>query len=213
MEGCWQFGAETVEEEGWFINLPYHPPCTCPLFSLFLSPKRLFKILSCHLFQRSHASFCFSIIPTQSISLSLASPQAPFALSPREACWQILGWTEMSASIHSRLSLSLSLISYLFPFSSASFSRGSVTFSLSYRGRQAGVTGKQHASLPVRGTRPGLGAFNRFRITNASGTFHSTLFQPTGDLRTHPISDNTDNWPFICPCVFKNIQLQGILRE
>lgn len=144
MEGCRQFGAETVEGEGWFINLPYHPPRTCPLFPLFLSPKQLFKILPCHLFRRSHASFCFSIILAQSISLSLASPRGPFALSPREACWQIPGRAETSASIHPRLSLFL--ISYLFPFSSAS-----VTFSLSYRGRQAGVSGKQHASLPARG--------------------------------------------------------------
>lgn len=35
MEGCWQSGAGTAEGKGSFINLPYHPPCTC-LFSLLI---------------------------------------------------------------------------------------------------------------------------------------------------------------------------------
>lgn len=44
---------------------------------------------------------------------------------------------------------------------------GSLTFLLSYRRRQAGVMGKQHASLPLWVKWSGPGTFNRCGITNA----------------------------------------------
>jgi len=123
--------------------------------------------------------------------------------------WQILGWTETTMSIHPRLSCCLphlvSLPPLVFQYFFFLFSGvlGSLAFPLSYRRRQAGVTGKQHASLPVWVKWSGPGTFNPCRITNAFWNLFLALYQPRGNLGAHHIADSSDKCAFICPHGFQ----------